>query len=157
MKCTASGATPILGAAGDAARFSGKGSDTQIKTSAARHTILLVEDELPHLKLLTEIFEKAGYDIITAIDGVDATEIYSRRHDDIDLVVCDVALPKLGGWTVYLSLKEINPDVKVILTSGYLDEKVRTVFVSGGVKDFIVKPYLAETILNSVREALGRN
>lgn len=68
-----------------------------------------------------------------------------------------MALPKLGGWTVYLSLKEINPDVKVILTSGYLDEKVRTVFVSGGVKDFIVKPYLAETILNSVREALEKN
>lgn len=81
-------------------------------------------------------------------------EIYRRRRNEIDLVLCDVALPKLGGWTVYLSLKEINPDVKVILTSGYLDEKVRTVFVSGGVKDFIVKPYLAETILNSVREAL---
>jgi len=134
-----------------------KEADTETKISGQRRTILLVEDELQHLKLLKEIFERADYNVITAVDGVDATEIYRRRRGEIDVVVCDVALPKLGGWTVYLSLKEINPDVKVILTSGYLDEKVRTVFVSGGVKDFIVKPYVADTILNSVREALEKN
>jgi two-component system, cell cycle sensor histidine kinase and response regulator CckA len=142
---------------GGATRGDEKETATDIKTGTDQRTILLVEDELQHLKLLKEIFETAGYRIIAAIDGVDATDIYRRRRDEIDLVVCDVALPKLGGWTVYLSLKEINPQVKVILTSGYLDEKVRTVFVSGGVKDFVVKPYLAETILNSVREALEKD
>jgi CheY-like chemotaxis protein len=123
--------------------------------TAAQKTILVVEDELPHLKLLGAIFEGAGYRVLSARDGVEGRDLYRDRAKEIDLVFCDVALPELGGWTVYLSLKEINPDVKVILTSGYLEPKVKSVFVAGGVKDFIAKPYETETVLQSVRQALG--
>ena len=118
-------------------------------------TILVVEDEPPHLELLKRIFEGAGYRVLGAQDGSEAKEIYRQSAAEIDLVLCDMALPKLGGWTVYLSLKEINPRVKMILTSGYLDAKVKSDFVAAGVKDFIAKPYIAETILESVRQVLG--
>lgn len=118
-------------------------------------TILVVEDEPPHRMLLKSIFENAGYKVLTAKDGIEAIDVYRRQADTVDLVVCDMALPSLGGWTVYLSLKEIDPGVKMILTSGYLDEQVKSSFVAGGVKDFIAKPYAAETLLQSVREALA--
>jgi two-component system cell cycle sensor histidine kinase/response regulator CckA len=117
--------------------------------------ILVVEDELPMLNLLKKILEDAGFRVLMAKDGIEAIDVYSRHQSDVDLVLCDMALPKLGGWTVYLALKERNPQVKMILTSGYLDPKVKSDMVKGGVRDFIPKPYIPETIVKSVRQALG--
>jgi two-component system, cell cycle sensor histidine kinase and response regulator CckA len=117
-------------------------------------TILVIEDEPPQLRLLTRILEQAGYNVVAATNGIEAAETYRRREAEIDLVLSDMALPKLGGWTVYVMLKEINPDVKMILMSGYLDNRVRADLIKGGVKDFIPKPYFPETIVTSVRQAL---
>jgi len=116
--------------------------------------ILVVEDETAQLNLLTRILEDAGYNVVGVKDGVEAREAYRRLNGEIDLVLSDVALPKFGGWTVYVMLRQINPDVKMILTSGYLDERVRADLIKGGVKDFIAKPYSAETIVGSVKQAL---
>lgn len=121
----------------------------------AGQMILVVEDELPMLNLLKKILEDAGFRVLMAKDGIEAIDIYSRNQSDVDLVLCDMALPKLGGWTVYLALKERNPQVRMILTSGYLDPKVKSDMVKGGVRDFIPKPYVPETIVKSVRQALG--
>jgi len=118
-------------------------------------TLLVVEDEAPMLNLLKKILEDAGYHVLTAKDGIEAIDVYSRNQNAVDLVLCDMALPKLGGWTVYLALKERDPQVKMILTSGYLDPKVKSDMVKGGVRDFIPKPYVPETIVKSVRQALG--
>lgn len=120
----------------------------------ATATILVIEDEEHQLKLLTQILERAGYAVLGARDGLEAKEIYRQRANEIDLVISDMALPKLGGWAVYLMLKEINPDVKAILTSGYLDPKVKTDLVRGGAKDFIPKPYTPEIVLESVKRVL---
>jgi two-component system, cell cycle sensor histidine kinase and response regulator CckA len=124
---------------------------------AARQMILVVEDELPLLNLLKGILEDEGYRVLTAKDGIEAVDIYSRHKDEVDLVLCDMALPKLGGWTVFLALRERNPHVRMILTSGYLDPKVKSEMVKGGVRDFIPKPYVPEVILRSIREALGHS
>jgi DNA-binding NtrC family response regulator len=118
-------------------------------------TILVVEDESRLLDLLRTMLEEAGYCVVGAKDGAEARDHYRRQQGQIDLVLCDMALPKFGGWTVYLMLKEINPRVKMILTSGYLDPQVKRDMVRGGAKDFIPKPYVAETVLKSVEAALG--
>jgi DNA-binding NtrC family response regulator len=117
--------------------------------------ILVVEDEIPMLNLLKKILNDAGYRVLTAKDGIEAIDVYSRHRDEVDLVLCDMALPKLGGWTVFLALRERNPNVRMILTSGYLDAKVRSDMMKGGVRDFIPKPYDPETIVRSVQLALG--
>ena len=124
---------------------------------AAGQMILVVEDEIPMVKLLKGILEDEGYRVLTAKDGIEAIDIYSRHKDEVDLVLCDMALPKLGGWTVFLALRERNPHVKMILTSGYLDPNVKSDMVKGGVRDFIPKPYVPEIILKSIREALGHS
>jgi len=117
--------------------------------------ILVVEDEIPMLNLLKKILEDEGYRVLTARDGTEAIQVYTRHKNEVALVLCDMALPRLGGWTVFLHLRELKPEVKMILSSGYLDPKVKSDMVKAGVKDFIFKPYLPETILKSVREALG--
>lgn len=122
---------------------------------ASGRTILIVEDELRQLVLLQQMLIGAGYRVLDAKDGLEATQTYWRRRKEIDLVVCDMALPKRGGWSVYLSLKEINPRVKMILTSGYLDAKIKHEMVEHGVKDFVPKPYEPATLLTSIEQALG--
>jgi CheY-like chemotaxis protein len=117
-------------------------------------TILVVEDEAPLLVLLKDILEHAGYAVLTAPDGNEAIDIYRRHRHEIALVFCDMALPRLGGWTVFLALKEINPDVKMILASAYLDPKVRSDMVKAGAKDFIPKPYMPEDVLTAIGTAL---
>lgn len=119
------------------------------------YTILVVEDEPRLLDLLRTMLEQGGYRVVGAKDGAEARDLYRRQHNQIDLVLCDMALPKFGGWTVYLMLKEINPQVKVILTSGYLDPKIKSELVQGGAMDFIAKPYVAETVLQSIAQALS--
>jgi two-component system, cell cycle sensor histidine kinase and response regulator CckA len=121
---------------------------------AGHRTILIVEDELPQLVLLQQMLLSAGYHVLDAKDGVEAMATYWRRRKEIDLVVCDMALPKRGGWSVYLSLKEMNPRVKMILASGYLDPKIKHEMVEHGVEDFVAKPYAPETLLTSIERAL---
>jgi DNA-binding NtrC family response regulator len=118
-------------------------------------TILVVEDESRLLDLLRTMLEEAGYCVVGAKDGAEARDLYRRQQGQIDLVLCDMALPKFGGWTVYLMLKEINPEVKVILTSGYLDPRIKSELVQGGAIDFIPKPYVADKLLQSIAQAFN--
>ncbi len=122
----------------------------------AAETILVVEDELPMLNLLKAVLEGDGFQVLTAKDGIQAIQVYTSHKDKVALVLCDMALPKLGGWTVFLHLRELNPQVKMILTSGYLDPNVRSDMVRAGVRDFIPKPYIPRDILKSIRLALGK-
>ncbi len=119
-------------------------------------TILVVEDELPMLNLLKAVLEDDGYRVLTAKDGIQAIQVYTQHKNEVALVLCDMALPKLGGWTVFLHLRELNPKVKMILTSGYLDPNVRSDMVKAGVRDFIAKPYAPKEILKSIGHALGK-
>src|SRR5258705_13253003 len=107
--------------------------------------ILVVEGEVPMLNLLKKILEDAGFRVLTAKDGIEAIDVYSRHQSEVDLVLCDMALPKLGGWTVYLALKERNPQGKMILTSGYLDPQAKSDMVKRGGGDFLPKPHVPET------------
>ena len=67
-----------------------------------------------------------------------------------------MGLPKLGGWEALQKMKEINPDIKVILASGYLDPELKADMLKSGAKDFIQKPYVAQDILKRVRSILDR-
>ncbi len=121
---------------------------------SAATTILVVEDEIPMLNLLKQVLESEGHQVLTATDGVEAIQIYSHYHDQIDLVLCDIALPRLDGWSVFLRLRQLNPRLKMILNSGQLDPKIKGDMMRAGVLDFIAKPFAFETIVKSVRDGL---
>src|SRR5262245_28511711 len=83
-----------------------------------KDTILIVEDEPLMLRVLKSVFEGAAFSVFTARDGREAVALYEQRHADIDVILSDIALPRMDGWMVYSQLKAINPGVKVIFTSG---------------------------------------
>jgi two-component system cell cycle sensor histidine kinase/response regulator CckA len=117
-------------------------------------TILVVEDEELLLDLLKEMLEDEGYRVLTAADGPQAIDLYRAEKENVSLVLSDMGLPGMGGWEVLRQLKSINPSVKVILSSGFMDSKVRQDMVSAGAKDFIQKPYMPEKVIQKIRETI---
>ncbi|MBI3585958.1 MAG: PAS domain S-box protein [Ignavibacteriales bacterium] len=117
-------------------------------------TILLVEDEGMLRESTVMLLERKGYRVLTAIDGKEAIEVYRRHWKQISLVFSDEGLPKLGGWEVFIEMKRVNPKVKTILTSGYLEPNLKAKFVESGVRAFIQKPYTQIEVLSKIREVI---
>jgi two-component system cell cycle sensor histidine kinase/response regulator CckA len=119
-------------------------------------TLLVVEDEEIIAETLKSILEEKGYKILIEKDGVAAVESYAKNRDRISLVLMDVGLPKLDGWQAFLKMKEINPQVAVILASGYVDPHLKSERLERGVKDIIQKPYVPNVLLEKIRETLDK-
>ena len=122
--------------------------------SEIKHTILVIEDEELLLDLLKEMLEDEGYRVLTAADGPQAVDLYRTEKEKVSLVLSDMGLPSMGGWEVLQQLKAINPFVKVILSSGFMDSKVRQDMLSAGAKDFIQKPYMPEKVIQKIQDTI---
>jgi PAS domain S-box-containing protein len=122
--------------------------------AGGNETILVVDDEESMKTLLSAVFKEKGYTVITASDGQEALDIYRQRHAEINIVLTDMGLPKLGGEEVVSGIKKINKDARIIVASGYFEKAIKTELAKSGVKDFVQKPYLPDEILQKVREVL---
>jgi PAS domain S-box-containing protein len=125
-----------------------------VETPGGNETILLVEDEPLLLDLLKLVLEEKGYRVATAVDGLQALEVYHKNIDTIDLVLSDMGMPKLGGWETFQRLRDINPNVKVILASGFVHPELKAEMINQGAKDFVQKPYVPSKLLRRIREVL---
>ena len=119
-----------------------------------KEKILFVEDEDFIRNMVRLELESKGYKVYTASDGVTAIHFYKDHIQEIDLVVIDIDLPGMTGIDDFKKLKELNPEVKVVMTSGYLDRDVKNKLFLDGVKAIIIKPYQPENILRTAREVL---
>ena len=119
-----------------------------------RESILVIEDEEFLIEFLQNILERKGYKVLVAKDGERAVELYRLYSKDIDLVLSDLGLPRLSGKDVFVRLKQINPNVKLIVASGYIEPEVKLEMTRNGAKDFLQKPYQPISILKSVRRVL---
>ncbi|MDD8018212.1 MAG: PAS domain S-box protein [Bacteroidota bacterium] len=117
-------------------------------------TILLVEDEESLRNIVASLMESCGYTVLIAEDGLEAVQIYKKRQQEIALVLTDIGLPKLSGIDEFKQLKEINPEVRVVLASGFFEPDIKSELYKAGAKGFIQKPYDMDEILSKVREAL---
>ena len=117
-------------------------------------TILIVEDEEMLTSLLKSILEDQGYKVFVASDGQTGLDLYKENKEQIQLILADMGLPRLGGYEMFMKMKEINPDVKAILASGYFEPNLKVELVNAGAKDFIQKPYVTEIIMQRIREVL---
>jgi PAS domain S-box-containing protein len=118
-------------------------------------TILLVDDEAMIRTLGQNILQSYGYRVLLAEDGARAVEIYRRERQQIDLVLLDVTMPGLSGHDAYQRLLQINPDVRVLLASGYSAEEI-VQWPADHVAGFVRKPYLPEELAQAVRVGLEK-
>jgi PAS domain S-box-containing protein len=118
--------------------------------SVQRGTVLVVEDEQPMIRLLSDVLQKAGYSTLVAMDGEEAMGLFHRHRDKIDLVLLDLNLPKADGAEVIRALKSQKPEVYIIVASGYLEPEMKEQLLQTGVKDYIHKPYSIDQVLQKL-------
>jgi len=132
--------------------------------SKGSETILLVDDESVILDVGGEVLTALGYNVVPAISGKEAIEILRQTMDESgrgkekalkpDLVILDMIMPEMGGAETFDAIKKINPDIKVLLASGYSIEGQATKILASGCDGFIQKPYSMQQISRKIREIL---
>ncbi len=121
-----------------------------------RETILLVEDESSVRHLAARVLRDQGYTIHEASDGTEALHfMQGNGGENIDLLLTDVIMPKLNGKELSEHLKNINPKLRVLFTSGYTDDVIAHHGVLEDGTDFIQKPYTSAALTTKVREVLS--
>jgi len=118
--------------------------------------ILLVDDEEMILEVGQELLKALGYQVYTAGSGTEAVELFKKQKGSIDLVILDMIMPGMGGGEAYNRLKEINPDLKALLSSGYsLDGQAHEI-LERGCNGFIQKPFDLTELSDKIREILQK-
>ena len=117
-------------------------------------TILLVDDEQLVLETGSKILEKFGYTVIEANGGNEAVAIYKEHKEKIDMVILDMIMPGMGGGRVFDKIKEMNPEVRVLLSSGYSIDGQATEILRRGCDDFIQKPFSINKLSEKISEFL---
>ena len=130
-------------------------SDIKIKNpNGNREYILLVEDESQVAEFAAEILAEEGYKVILALDGFEALKIYRNIGKHIGLVILDFFLPVMDGDAVFDELRTLNPEVDVVLSSGFAEQNKISAMLGLGLRGFIPKPYSSQKLLAQVRSTL---
>jgi len=101
------------------------------------------------------LLEEFGYQVLEAVDGVDAVAKFKTNRDSIQLVILDVIMPRKNGRDVYEEIIKIKPGVKTIFLSGYTSDILTSKGIFQDGLNFLIKPVLPGVFLNKVREVLG--
>ena len=117
-------------------------------------TILIVDDQETIWDYLIEALQTLGYSVLLAENGLDAVEIYRNNPKQIDLILLDMIMPKLGGHKTFLQIKEIDPDVCVLLSSAYVSEDEVHDLLSQGANGFLAKPHRLPQVTAEIRRVL---
>jgi signal transduction histidine kinase/ActR/RegA family two-component response regulator len=124
--------------------------------TSKNETILVADDELLIRDTISNILGEAGYKVITTENGREALDIYSKSHNEIDMVLIDMFMPELNGRDAFIMMHKINPDLKAILCSGISQEGLKETMIEMGFKDFISKPFTMKTLTETVYEVLQK-
>ena len=119
-------------------------------------TVLLVDDEEMILEVGRDLLETMGYRVLLSGGGQEAMEIYKRNRGEIDIVVLDMVMPNMGGGEVYDRIKEIDPNAKVLLSSGYSIEGEASEILERGCNGFIQKPFNMKELCGKIREIIEK-
>jgi len=118
-------------------------------------TVLIVDDEESIREIASMMLEDAGYRTILAVDGLDGVEQLQRFQDEIDCVLLDMTMPRMGGEEAFLEMRRIKPNIKVVLSSGYNQQTATQRFTGKGLAGFVQKPYMPEVLLASLAKVFG--
>jgi CheY-like chemotaxis protein len=118
-------------------------------------TVLAVDDESTVLALARDILEMHGYRVLTARNGEEALRVFREHGGAIDLVLLDLTMPIMGGRECLKRLREIDPEVRVLVSSGFSAEGTAAELLGEGALAYVQKPYDVDGLARVVRQALG--
>lgn len=121
------------------------------KLPGGTETILIVDDQETVWDFLIEALQNLGYSVLLAENGEDAVSIYRENPNEIDLVLLDMVMPKMGGHTTFYQLKNLDPDVKVLLSSGFVSAASVKDLQDNGAAGFLPKPHRIKDLAFELR------
>ncbi|MDQ6956336.1 MAG: PAS domain S-box protein [Mariprofundaceae bacterium] len=113
-------------------------------------TVLIIDDEETVREVAAAMLEDIGFKSISAIDGADGVACYRKHQNDIAFVLLDMTMPKMNGEECFRHLRQINPDIKVILSSGYNEQEATSRFTGKGLAGFLQKPYSPQALADKI-------
>ncbi|MBI3189988.1 MAG: PAS domain S-box protein, partial [Ignavibacteriales bacterium] len=116
--------------------------------------VLVIDDEASVRDITRYTLEMYGYNVLTANDGAKAVELYTEKRQEIDIVITDMMMPVMDGVATIRALKQMDPKVKIIASSGLSTGTQVSVAVDKEVEAFLAKPYTAENLLKTLHEVL---
>jgi two-component system, cell cycle sensor histidine kinase and response regulator CckA len=122
-----------------------------------RGTVLIADDEENQLRLMERFLGTAGYDVLTARDGLQAVELFRRHRDSIVVAVLDLGLPKLSGWDSYDAMRQNDPSLRVLFASGYIEPEVKRAVEDNGAADIVKKPYQPDELMAKIDALVERS
>jgi PAS domain S-box-containing protein len=140
---------PALTAAGH------PGEKTLPNIATPHKAILLIDDDESVREAVADVFDSESWPIVTVSNGATGVQIYRERQNDVELVILDYAMPGMNGKETLQRLRQINPDVRVVLTSGYTEEDIIDIFEGIPYVGFMQKPYPAHKLIEQVRHFLS--
>ena len=125
-----------------------------VTQSRSEGTVLVVDDEDAVRQLATTALERSGLNVLGAVDGRQALEVFRRHSHEIDAVLLDSRMPHLNGTEVLPELRRLRPDVPVIFTSGYDEQETMSSVVGDSLTGFIQKPYRPSELIRKLHEIM---
>jgi CheY-like chemotaxis protein len=116
---------------------------------------LLVDDEETVRAIGCEMLKELGFDVVTANDGREAVDLFKNRND-INLVILDLTMPHMDGEQCFRELRQLNPEIKVIMSSGFSEHEVTQKIAGKGLAGFIQKPYKMSVLKNALKGITGQ-
>lgn len=121
---------------------------------APRQTILVVDDEEMTVGLAKRLLCDAGFNVLTAQSGFECLDVFRRRPHGCDLVLLDLTMPFMDGEETFVRLREIRPDVPVVLCTGFIAQERLESMLQAGLSGFLRKPIAPDELVNHVRSIL---
>ena len=119
-------------------------------------TILIVDDESRMRKLIKDFLRQKNYNIMEAADGEEALKIYNENRDKINLILLDVMMPKLDGWSVLRQIRQDNKEVSIVMLTARAEEQDELFGFELGVDEYICKPFSPKILVARVDAILNR-
>lgn len=135
-------------------------SEEPVQDDIARgkgEVLMVVEDEPMLRELLVDVLSGHGYTAVTAGNGREAVEQYAKEKERISLVILDMIMPEMDGTATFRALRSVNPSLKILISSGFSQDRSVQQLLSEGASGFIAKPYQTDELLKAVAMQLGDN
>ncbi|MBW2338837.1 MAG: response regulator [Deltaproteobacteria bacterium] len=134
----------------------GKQKEIAAEVLKGKEGVLLVDDEDVIIDVSRELLQTLGYEVYVARNGKEAIDTYKANEDKIDMVILDMVMPDMGGGEAYDIMKGINPNIKVLLSSGYSIDGQAAEILDRGCNGFIQKPFNITQLSQKLREILEK-
>lgn len=128
----------------------------QIERGNPAH-IMLIEDEEVIRDMAAQMLKNLGYTVSSCASGAEAVDVYREQRDAIDLVILDMMMPGMDGHQTFLTLRDTDPDVRVLVVSGYSLDSQAQAILEAGAQGFIQKPYRMRELSEKLVEMLAES